>query len=90
MFTRKSIMKYINNYLTNGKIFSKMKVIASLIFSYKFIVIAIKKNERDPNVKLDFHTNVTNTELTFYTNYIIEYIHKCLLIAHAKKIIDDK
>lgn len=51
----------------------KMKVIGSMILSRKYVVIAIKKDNGKENVIVDFHANVTNSELKFYTNYLMEY-----------------
>ena len=67
-------MKFLNDYVLKNKLLAKLIILKQLLFSEKYIVIAIKNNKKKNIVNVDFQFSVTKEEMNYYTKYLNEYV----------------
>ena len=82
-------MKLLSEDIIESRFIAKLKALSRLLRSGSYIVISIDRNPKNKNESVNFQFNVTDTELEFYAQNLIEFRKKSMsLLENAKKIID--
>jgi len=83
-------MKLLNEDIIKNRFIAKLKVLSRLLKSKNYIVILIDRNPKNNKESVNFQFNVTDSELEFYAQNLIEFRKSSTsLLENAKKIIDN-
>ena len=83
-------MKLKSEVVIKNKFIAKIKVLMRLLKSRNYIVISIDRNPKSNKESVNFQFNVSDSELEFYAQNLIEFRKSSTtLLENAKKIIDN-